>query len=133
MENYRNLNCADIGDDAKILTLDRARVLKGKRVRWTYPAYRINVPDTRECVVGDIITEYELAERTPMKGYSSQAEWWEKYKTPDALQEVKDTMIILYSDGQPTWIRLHPDWNRFFDEPTFTCSDADRPVYFVEI
>ena len=75
MENYRNLNCVDIGDDAKILTLDRARALKGKRIRWTYPAYRMNFPDERECIVGDIITEYELAERTPMKGYSSHAEW----------------------------------------------------------
>lgn len=133
MEDYRNLNCADIGDDAKILTIDETRGLTGKKIRWTYPADRANSPDMRECIVGDIITEYQLAERTPMKGYSSQAEWWEKCKTPEALQEKKETFVILDSDGQPTWMRLYPGWRRFFQEPTFTCSDANRPVYFVRI
>lgn len=64
MEDYRNWNCADIGDNAKILTIDKAKSLIGRKIRWTYPADRANSPDMKECIVGDIITEYQVAERT---------------------------------------------------------------------
>ena len=48
------------------------------------------------------------------------------------LETVDKTLMLLDSDGKDKFIKTHLNMN-FFDEPTFTCSDADREVYYLVI
>lgn len=117
---------------AQMLTIAKARQLKGKKIAWMYFGYEDNGLQVYEMVVGDITTDYEYNLHEPCEGYSSRAEYWAKMMKPDKLQQVKNKQILLDNSGRDTYIFYDPLYP-YFDEPTFVCSDVDRPVFFIEI
>lgn len=117
--------------EAKILTVDLAKKLKGKRILWVYFGYEGNETCVNELVVGDIVTSYDYNKNEPMEGYASKTEYWESYMSPEMLQDKKDWLMLLDSDGKDSYIYAHTGRDNFFEEPTFTCSDADRPVFYL--
>lgn len=92
-----------IFDQNQILTLDKARELKGKNIAFTHPVYSGNKADVTIMSVGDIV---------PVK-------WGDE----------KDVYMLADANGQGSPVMLHKNINT----DTFTCSDVDRPVYYVEL
>lgn len=114
---------------AKVLTLEAARELKGKHILYMY--FGFSPSKVAEMTIGDIVSEYELASRKPMEGYDSRADYWEK-KCPKYANESKEKLVLLNADGEDRdHIYCHGDSTKWFDVPTFTCSDADREVYYM--
>lgn len=119
--------------EAKVLTLDAAKRLKGKKIAWMYFGYEHNSNQVSTMVVGDIVSKMAYAETEPLKGYNSRAEYWRSYMSPEKLKEAEETLYLLDSKGVYSYIFLFSSFMDFFDEPTFTCSDADREVYYIEL
>lgn len=115
--------------EAQFLTLAKARELMGKTIIWTYFGYVGNHQQVYESEITEIISEYEMASREDMKGYASRAAYWESYMSADRLQETKDRLEII-DKGKWTYMFCETKV-RFWDEPTFVCSDSDRPVFFI--
>lgn len=116
--------------EAKVLTLEAAKELKGKTIFWTYFGYEHNQQVILENKVGDIISELDYAENEPLDGWKSRADYWRSYMSAEKLQKCKDTLMLLDADGQSTYMYCYL-YSEFFDEPTFTCSDEDRCVYYI--
>ena len=117
--------------EAKVLTLEASKLLKGKTIIWTYFGYKYNKQRLYETKVGDIVSELEYYETQPLKGWSSRAQYWRHSMSAEDLKKIRKTLLLLDSDNQLTNINCYLYLN-FFDEPTFTCSDADRCVYYIE-
>lgn len=115
---------------AKVLTVEAAKSLKGKKIYWFYFGYEHNAAQVYELVVGDIVTEIDYYSNEPVKGWASRADEWRATMTPEKLKEVTENLLLLDNNGNNTYIISHNDHH--FDERTFTCSDADRCVYFIE-
>ena len=115
---------------ARVLTFELAKTLKGKHITTKYFGYK-GQDGVDSFVVGDIVSEYELALNDPMEKFGNRAKYWESFLSPSNLHEKKNTFVLLTSDGRNTFIRCYKDWKYYFSEPTFTCSDADREVYFI--
>lgn len=94
-------------DTAQILTVEKARELKGKRIITLYFGYN-SQDGTDDFIVGDIVTCASLMNRPAKSDY--------------------ENFEILKSDGNPTCIRAHKE-----NEGKFTCSDSDRFVFFLEV
>lgn len=114
-------------DKDNILTAQKAKELKGKTILWSYMGY--NPTEVEELVVGDFISEYDYYKHQPCKGYKSRTDEWESWMTDEQIQRKKETLILLDEKGRDTCIRVH--CCGFYREPTCTCSDADREVYFI--
>lgn len=110
------------------MTVEKARQLKGKKILWLYFGY-MGQSEVEEMVVGDILSQYEYNKTQPMKGWPSRSDYWESYMTPEKLQETKETLMLLDASGRDRFIYAHS--TNYYPEPTFTCSDADREVYFL--
>lgn len=118
--------------EAKVLTLESAKKIKGKRIAWMYFGDRANALQVEEMVVGDIVSSLDYNETQVCEGFKSRSDYWRSYMTAKQLQREKDTLILLNEDGIDSCIRCHMDgWKDFFNEATFTCSDADREVYYL--
>lgn len=128
--NHLLIHQAINADTAQVLTLALAHDLIGKRIQTKYYGYR-GQDGTDEFVVTEILTEYDLAKREPMDGYASRADYWEQALGARVVEESRRTLEILGENGYRTCIRCHTPG--LFNELTFTCSDADRPVLFVEV
>lgn len=115
--------------EASVLTLEAAKALKGDRIYWMYFGYNSNENAVSEMIVGDIVSAFDYAKKKYMEGYTSRAAYWESYMTEEQLDEVKKKLVLLDDKGKDQGIYIHPKYN-FFDEPTFTCSDADREVFY---
>ncbi len=116
--------------NSEILTVETAKSLIGKRIKTLYFGYNgQNGKD--EFVIGSVISELEYYrnlkeacfENHPK--FRNRAEYWESYMSEDQLNNLKNTMLIITSDGRNTFIRSYPGNNG-----AFTCSDCDRFVYF---
>lgn len=118
--------------EAKVLTLDLAKSLIGKRIMWTYFGSNGNYQDVYETKIGDIVTRMRYNETQPLNGWKSRAEYWRSYMNERQLDEVNNTLLIIDENNNDTYMYCHliESW---FEEPTFTCSDADRCVFFIEI
>lgn len=114
---------------AHFLTLAKARELMGKTIIWTYFGYAGNHQQVYESEITEIISEYERASREDMEGYASRADYWESYMSAEKLQETKDRLEII-DKGECTYMFCETKAT-FWDEPTFVCSDSDRPVFFI--
>ena len=116
---------------AKILTLDLAKELKGKRIRTIYFGYK-GQDGGYEFIVGDTISEYELALREDFsridERFKNRAEYWESYMSKEKLNQAKSKMVLLCSENKNTLIFAHEE-----NHGIFTCSDIDRFVYFIEV
>lgn len=116
--------------EAKVLTVEAAKSLKGKTIVWTYFGYQGNEQSLYETQVGDIVSEMDYYETQPMDGWKSRAEYWRSYMSKRQLDEVKNTLMLLDSDNNMTFIKCHLN-SGIFEEPTFTCSDEDRCVFYI--
>ena len=118
--------------NAKVLTVEAARNLKGKKIIYAYFGY--NPAQVEEMVVGNIVTEYDFYKTQPCPGYDSRTAYWESYMPEEKLQDTKETLLLLDENGayDPHYIKAHLGKYNFYNEPTFTCSDADREVYYIE-
>ena len=113
---------------AKILTIDLANELKGSKICTIYFGYQ-SQDGIDEFIVGDIVSEYNHA-KTITDGFENvgnQALYWDKVMSPQFIKSVKNTMLLLTSDGRNTHIYARPENNG-----AFTCSDSDRFVYFIK-
>lgn len=117
--------------EAKVLTVEAAKRLKGKNIIWTYFGYEANQQCLHEMTVGNILSEMDYYETQPMKGWKSKAEYWRSYMSKSMLDKIKNTLLLLDSENSATYIKCYPD-SGIFEEPTFTCSDADRCVFYIE-
>lgn len=118
--------------EAKVLTVKVAKLLKGKRIAWMYFGYK-GQNSVKEMTVGNIVTELDYNETQPCEGFSSRADYWRSYMTEKQLDEKKTTLLLLQADGKCPYINAHTKYSNFYNVPTFTCTDADREVYYIEI
>lgn len=114
--------------ELEILTLARAKELKGKTIEWTYFGYNPN--RVEKLVVGDIISEWEYYKTQPCNGFKSLTDYWESYMAEAQKTHAKNRLILLDAEGKNTYIYCETK-DGWFKELTFYCSDADRAVFFV--
>ena len=114
--------------EAKVLTLEAARALKGKKITWCYIGY--NPMEISETIVGDIVSEWDYNKNRPMEGFASRTAYWETIMTKDEKNYCKCKMQLLDQNGNLTY--MYCELVRgLFDEPRFVCSDSDRSVYYL--
>lgn len=65
--------------EAKVLTVESAKNLKGKTILWMYFGYSGNENEVYEMIVGDIVSELEYYSTQPCEGYKSRADYWKSY------------------------------------------------------
>lgn len=115
------------------LTVKAAKELKGKRIRTIYFGYR-GQDGVDDFIVGDIVTNYDRASQRPDATYGTQAKYWDSYMTGEQIDNEKTTLAILDNTGNKSYFQAHTKYYNFYgDEHTFTCSDADRTVYYIEV
>lgn len=115
---------------AKILTVEAAKSLIGKKIQTIYFGYS-GQDGVDEFIVGNISNALELAEKSPIEGYNNRADYWKSYMTEKELEQYATKLVLLDATGNDHSINCHSKYDNFFTELTFTCSDADRPVYYV--
>ena len=115
----------------EVLTVKKARELVGKTIYWTYIGYRHNEQRYEKSVIGEIVSEADWAKSQPCEGYPSRWEYW-KRELPRTAEWAENTLLLLDDKGKTTGIKAFCGKYDIFGypEPTFTCSDADREVYF---
>lgn len=113
-----------------VLTVEKAKCLKGKTVYWFYYGYTGNQNKVLQMTIGDIVSELEYYSTQPCEGYASRAEYWKSYMTEEQLKEKENTLLLLDENGKNNFIRAHVN-SGLSNNPEFTCSDADREVYYV--
>lgn len=122
-----------IFDANQVLTYDVAKQLIGKTIATTYCGYN---PSTVGFVkITGFISEWDYAATDhDVPNYSSRQEYWKSCMTEKQIAEAKNTILLLGENGKrgPHHISIYLD-DHFFSEPTATCSDADREVYYVVI
>lgn len=133
MENLlKSMRQAVENKTAKVLTLDLAKQLIGKRIQTIYFGYR-GQDGTDDFVVGEIVSDLEYHRNLNEDCYKNnpkfknRAEYWESYMSESELNARKNSLKLIAADGRDTYIITQPNEN------VFTCSDADRYVYFVEV
>ena len=123
---------------AQVLTLEKAQQLKGKKIRTIYFGYQ-HQDGVDEFVVGDIISELEYYRNLKEESYqndpkfNNRAEYWESYMTELQLDDRKTRLLLLRQEGTSANFSCHTKYDNFYKEPTFTGSDADREVYFIQL
>lgn len=117
----------------QILTLDNAKSLIGKTILVTNPEDRANEPLVREVEVS-LVTAYDHYTKVLMpRLYGDDKEGAKGYYNnviKPKEQELRDTFVLYDSKGNVTAHCYQK--NTWFDVPTFTGSDENRPIYFVE-
>lgn len=118
------------------LTLDAAHQLKGHTISCTSPEYHANQCHVTTFIVGDIVSELEYAytqkypQQIKSKQYLTFGEYWKSYMSQEQIKEVKNTLIIMDTDGKKNF-KCNPN-SGWYEVPTFFGSDADREVYFID-
>lgn len=115
----------------KTLTLNVAKTLKGKRIRYSAEGYDRTY--SGELTAGEIVSEWDYYKTQPCPGYPSRTAEWETWMRPERIREAKNKLILLDEEGNNKhYIYCYLN-SRFFNEDTFTLSDADREVFYEEI
>jgi hypothetical protein len=128
----QNLTPKDIIAQGTILTLAEVNNLLGKKLIGTYPVYKGNEPEVVEFTITGYISEWDKAAHdTSAEGFANRQEYWKTIMTPERIQECKNKLCLLTAEGNHSQFFYCQLNNDNFDEPSFTCGDADRPVYFV--
>ena len=109
---------------AQVLTVAKAQELKGKSIHWMYIGDSANYNEVNNMVVGDITTEYDYYAKNDAERLNRMSE--------ERITEAKGIKILLDSEGKWNYLRAYTGASSCFKEDTFTCSDADRQVYFIE-
>lgn len=134
MENLLNeMRQAHQNQELNILTLEAAKQLKGKRIQIIYFGYK-GQDGVADFIVGEIKSEFELAElevnEQLFPEHGNRAKYWESFMSEEKLNQRKQTLCLLTSDGKDLYIKCHL---YDLDGNTFTCSDADRYVFYREV
>lgn len=85
--------------EAKVLTVEKAKKLKGKRIAYMYFGYHGNENTVEEMVVGNIISSLDYEETQPLNGYESRAAYWRSYMNEKQLRKKMDTLLLLEENG----------------------------------
>lgn len=119
----------------EILTLKKAQELKGKRIGYSAWGDPANGQYTGEVVIGEIISEWDYYKTQPCEGWESRTAEWESWMSDKQKDEAKNTMLLLDENGnfQPYFIKAYCGKYSYFEEDTFTLSDADRPLFYAVI
>ncbi len=123
-------------EKAQVLTLERARQLIGKKIATIYYGYA-GQDGVEEFTVGSIQSEWDFysGKTFPDSEETYHGRWMKLDKERPSrkiVERAKNRFFIITADGAKTFIYLGENWKCYFDEPTFTSSDADREVYFIE-
>lgn len=121
--------------EAKPLTLEAAKKLRNKKIAWMYFGYKQNQNKVYEMTVGDIISSfnYQKTQHDPNGKFASRADYWLSYMTDEQLDCEKTDLLLLRADNSNLSVVCHTKYANCFPKPTFTCSDADRCVYYVQL
>lgn len=122
----REMKYADSHDELDELNIDNVHELVGKHIQTLYYGYD-GQDGVDDFVVGEIVSEYEIASRETLDDGRTRAQYWESYMSENQLRREKETLQILTADGRETYIRHNPSENY---DGEFYCSDTDRTVYF---
>ena len=115
-----------------LLTMERARELKGKNIQTYSPGYAGQDLSSVFCV-GEIISEVEYYRHIkedcfPDKyGHRNRAEYWESILSPVKMEAKRRRLILLKESGGATGIVVG------LDGQTFSMGDADRYVWYAEV
>ena len=122
----------EIFEKNQILTLEVARALMGKKIAITSPEYKANQPTVREFRIGEIISAWDHAAKIkyPDSSFNNMQEYWLSYMTTEQADNQIDKLLLLDDKGEQQAVAY---LNSFYPEPTFTGSDEDREVYYIEI
>lgn len=127
------MTAKQIIESNQILTLDKAQSLIGKTILVTNPEDRANEPLVREVEV-NLVTAYDHYTKVVMpRLYGDDKEGAKGYYNnviKPKEQELRDSYVLYDSKGNVTAHCYKK--NTWFDVPTFTGSDENRPIYFVE-
>lgn len=127
------MTAKQIIESNQILTLDKAQSLIGKTILVTNPEDRANEPLVREVEVS-LVTAYDHYTKVLMpRIYGDDKEGANGYYNnviKPKEQELRGTFVLYDSKGNVTAHCYKK--NTWFDVPTFTGSDENRPIYFVE-
>lgn len=126
------MTAKQIIESNQILTLDKAQSLIGKTILVTNPEDRANEPLVREVEVS-LVTAYDHYTKVLMPrlyGDEAGAKGYYNNVVKPREQELRDTFVLYDSKGNVTAHCYKK--NTWFDVPTFTGSDENRPIYFVE-
>jgi len=119
----------------QVLTLAKANEMVGKTIAITSPEYRANTPDVRIFTIAKFQTRWEWAAEQPYCNdkFKNYQEYWQSYMTPEQIAKQKSQLYLICTKGK---VRAGAETNldySFYNEVTFTGSDADREVYYIEI
>lgn len=124
----------EIFTNGDILTVKAAKSLIGKKIATTSAEYKGNTPHVDIFVIKDIISRWDdAADREyPSDKYANFQDYWKSYMTEEQVDEYKTNLVILTEDGK-TKHCAHTKYFNFYSKPTFTGSDADREVFYIEL
>ena len=115
----------------KTLTLNVAKSLKGKTIKYSAEGY--NRTYVGKLTIGEIISEWDYYKTQPCPGYPSRTAEWETWMSPEQVLNAKNKLILLDEEGNNKhYIYCYLN-SGYFNEDTFTLSDADREVLYDEI
>lgn len=118
--------------EAKVLTVEAAKELKGKRIAYLFFGYAGNQNEVRETTVGNIVSSFDYEKTQPFEGFASRADQWITFMTKKQVKEQQEKLLLLdENDKYTSYICCYGGKYSFFPEPTFTCSDVDREVYYL--
>ena len=119
-----NIDYDSFVKNSEYLTVDNVKDILGKKVYWTHPVADGNAKCVFKSELAKVISMYDQAASIPEAKYGTRQAMWNAELAKERIDEFKNTLTIIDSDGEDTCIRLYPG------EKEFTCSDADRLVYF---
>ena len=119
-----------------VLTVEVAKELRGKRIKTFYQGYAgQNGKD--DFVVGEIISEWDLASRDQFKGFENRQEHWKTFFSEEKINTSKKRLELLKENGERTF--FYCEETPVFDSENkvcgwsygaFNCSDDDRWVTY---
>lgn len=123
---------SEIFQKNQVLTVAIATELKGKRIATTSAEYRCNKPTVKIFVVGEMMTEWDCAAQSinNQGNFKTRQDYWRSYMTDKQVNDRQNTILLLNNEGKRIY-SAHK--SGFYSEPTFSGSDADREVYYVEL
>lgn len=125
----------EIFSKGQVLTLAKAKEMVGKTIAITSPEYRANTPDVRIFTIAKFQTKWDWAAEQPYcnEKFKNYQEYWQSYMKPEQIEKEKSNLLLIDTEGK---VRAGAETNlsrSFYNEPTFTGSDADREVYYIEL
>lgn len=130
MKTLQEMRQAVNNGTAKVLTLEAAKALKGKRIATIYFGYH-GQDGIDEFTVKEVISEWEQILKDKSETEESRIKrLGEKYI--NYLKQSRTLVADREINNGGTFIWCNPlDFS--FSIPTFVCSDSDRTVYYVEL